>query len=329
MKYIRLSLVVMVTVLFAVSCAEHEKSVMDEATALKTTYYTLESWDAIDFCGPVQVHELIGGQYIHMGTVAVGNDADSLYVKYEVDEGYFIAETHLFVGDVMGEDFPKGKKDNPKIGQFPYASEVSSNIVIYSIALSELDGDCFDVAAHAVVMCEDGTCEETAWGAGKVQNDVVFASKAFIIYEDDMNRSYGLTSGVLFAEDCPYSPHWGYVPVDLANFVPGTYNIASSGGTVLATVSTSIVGDKMVFTFAAEPGIMLDGQYLFAGALEDLLTYFDVDNCPEYYLFPYFSKEAVIEVPLSDLPSGSSSSESLELTSTRWGFYFKYCVDAC
>lgn len=339
MKTFRLLFIFTAALIFAVSCSEEENADMDMLSAKKTLTYDMDAWRAAMplFCGPVQSHDLIGGQTILMGSVAVANDGTYLYVKYEADPGYVITETHLYIGDVMDGDFPRTKKgNNVKIGHFPYASENydGSSVVVYKIALDEIEGDCFDLAAHAVVECEDGSCEETAWGAGRKSGEAIIAVKGFVKYSEEVNgetveiRTQSYSEGILFAEDCPYYRMWGYISIDLADFQEGTFNIINSLGFVYGTVSTSIVGENLVLTFAENEGYTFDGQFVFAGALNELFNYYDSESCPEYYLFPYFTDVAELSIPLADLPVGSSE-EAMDLGTTRWGFYFDYCLASC
>ncbi len=55
-----------------------------------------------------------------VGNVKVWNDGDNLHVKYNITVvGWQLGETHLAVATDIA-DVPQTKKDNPKIGKFPY-----------------------------------------------------------------------------------------------------------------------------------------------------------------------------------------------------------------
>ncbi len=300
---------------------------MEEANK-KATFLSNERWGELDFCG-ISTHELIGGQTIVMGTVVIGNTEDSLYVKYQADPGYILTETHLFVGDVMSDDFPKAGKGNPKIGHFPNATENfgGSNIVMYSIALDDIDpksNGCFDIAAHAVVECEDGTCEETAWGAGEIKNEIVFASKSTFIIPD-LYTTTAKTQGISYVdeEDCWWGPTFGYYILDLIDFTPTTVSLSTTSGSELGTLNVSIEGDDLVFTMAGANGAILNSPFLFVGDLYDLFSYTIEGGCPDWKNFPY--QEAVTRIPLSDF-SGGTTGEAMEFEGRRWGFYFEYCA---
>ena len=67
------------------------------------------------------VTDLLAGQYMDAGDVLVWNDADNLYVKYEL-EGWCMSETHLHVADNL-DGIPHTKKGNPIPGKFDYKTE--------------------------------------------------------------------------------------------------------------------------------------------------------------------------------------------------------------
>ena len=93
---------------------------------------------------------LFAGQTMDVGYVHIWNADGSLHVEYSLDgdpEGDHIFETHLYVGNYG--DCPLNNPGNPKVGNFPYAGELT-----YEIPYEELNVDengNFIVAAHAVV----------------------------------------------------------------------------------------------------------------------------------------------------------------------------------
>jgi hypothetical protein len=322
MKNFKLLFIMMAAVMFAVSCSEEEASIED-LSAKKATFYDTDHWDAIEFCGPVRYHDLIGGQDILMGSVAIGNTADTLYVKYQANPGYVITETHLFVGDVMDDDFPKTKKGNPQIGHFPYASEKldGSTVVVYSISLDEIDGDCFDVAAHAVVECEDGSCEETAWGAGR-KNELVMAAKIFLL-----EGGYSISTGVDFADECVLYGNFGYVTINIDEGLAGSAVLTSNSGEYVGLLNATIIDGNLEFVFeSGDFTAIISQSHIFVGTLDDLLnTIDDFYKCPEYKEFPYNLGSSVSVNELPDVGSG----EVKELSGVRWGYYFDYCLSSC
>lgn len=117
---------------------------------------------AINACGAPTVVSLIAGQQYTAGTVSVYNDATTLYVTYTTTGGWSISELHLYVGDCAL--IPTNGPGNPVPGRFPL-SYTGRGVTTYtfSVPLSSV-GNCFCVAAHAVVSGPAGT--QTAWGAG-------------------------------------------------------------------------------------------------------------------------------------------------------------------
>ena len=118
--------------------------------------------------------DLLAGQDIIVGEVSVWNDAEYLYVKYEITgealtAGWVITETHLAVDELLGE-IPQTKKGNPIPGHFPYSTEHDLAVTefTYEIPLTWLVGTNLCIAAHAVVQMQngDGIQEETGWGDG-------------------------------------------------------------------------------------------------------------------------------------------------------------------
>ena len=104
-----------------------------------------------------------------VGSVAVWNDGDYLYVKYYTNAtaGWYLTETHLAVV-TDPELFPMTKKGNPKVGHFPYKHEgLDSTHDEYMIPLDGWTTDTvLYIAAHAVVEMRSDGCvlqEETAW----------------------------------------------------------------------------------------------------------------------------------------------------------------------
>jgi hypothetical protein len=119
---------------------------------------------------PATVVTLIAGQTIDAGTVTVSNDAEYIYVTYTTANGWFLTQTHLYVGDCAL--IPINNPGNPIPGQFPYSSTHNRiDSYTYQIPLSKIpEGTCGCIAAHAVVVQVDGNGnsvnQQTAWGNG-------------------------------------------------------------------------------------------------------------------------------------------------------------------
>ena len=102
---------------------------------------------------------LWAAQNIDVGPLTVNVIGTNLIVTFETTDGWYLTETHLYVGG------PIPSKSAP--GKFPYKHEGLGDATIdsYTIPLSEVGGYGWKViAAHAVVRrdCQ----EETAWADG-------------------------------------------------------------------------------------------------------------------------------------------------------------------
>jgi len=149
-------LLFIVAVLTLVSC--QKQTPVEEKSGIDLGYGSFKYGEVVT--------TLYGGQTIDVGTVTVGIDdeTDYIYVKYETTDGWYIAETHVFVG-TDGSQIPVNKPGNPKIGHFPYSTTHSygdgTTVVTYP-TIPYVPGQAFVVATHAVVYTLDGE-EETAW----------------------------------------------------------------------------------------------------------------------------------------------------------------------
>ena len=125
-------------------------------------------------------HILYGGQTIPVGIVTIGVTEDgenNIYVMFETDPGWYIKETHVFVGPA-GSEVPVNKPGNPRIGHFPFSTDHQygdgTDSVSYPTIPYTIDSS-FVVATHAVVYSDDGQ-EETAW-AYNAENSTRFSGK--------------------------------------------------------------------------------------------------------------------------------------------------------
>lgn len=107
--------------------------------------YTEE--ESVSWSGSV---DLIAGQSTDVGEVEVWNEDGTLYVKYIIEDGWCMTESHLQVADSK-EDIPQTRTGNPKPGQFELKSEHDPCVEDYTYDLSwDMEIQPF-VAAHAVV----------------------------------------------------------------------------------------------------------------------------------------------------------------------------------
>lgn len=144
------------------SACEKEKLEQRSATPVPPT-------SAPVTCGDVQTQNLMAGQTIPAGTIAMSNDATNLYVTYTTTGGWEIQHTHLYVGSCSA--IPTNDAGNPTVGLFPYNTAHSPRVTsyTYTIPLAGLDS-CYCIAAHAEVVLVDGSGNiiqtETGWGQG-------------------------------------------------------------------------------------------------------------------------------------------------------------------
>lgn len=118
---------------------------------------------------------LIAGQSINAGTISVTNDASFIYVTYTTAPGWYMTQTHLYVGDCAL--IPVNNPGNPIPGQFPYGNGSLNNVtsVTYQVPISVMPADgCGCIAAHCVVKqlnSSGGTIQtQTGWGQGSLIN---------------------------------------------------------------------------------------------------------------------------------------------------------------
>lgn len=111
--------------------------------------------------------DLIAGQNMDAGSVTASEIDGNLDVTYQTEGDWIIVETHLYVGSQEG--MPANNPGNPRIGQFPYATEHDPGTTSFTYSdLGEIPiGECVWVAAHAVVYNTVTGDEETAWANGE------------------------------------------------------------------------------------------------------------------------------------------------------------------
>ncbi|MBK8610035.1 MAG: hypothetical protein IPL84_08805 [Chitinophagaceae bacterium] len=113
---------------------------------------------------------LVAGQSINAGTVSVTNDDEYIYVTYNTANGWFLTETHLYVGDCAA--IPVNNPGNPIPGHFPYSgTHANLTSYTYQVPISQIaPGSCGCIAAHAVVKQYNSSNQvinsQTAWGNG-------------------------------------------------------------------------------------------------------------------------------------------------------------------
>jgi hypothetical protein len=121
--------------------------------------------------GTPTVTNIMAGQSIIAGTMTVVDDQalGTLKVTYQLNAGWSLKETHLYVGTLTG--IPVGNSGNPRPGQFPYNKTTftaGTNMYMVTVPLAGLPIDVVTVAAHCVVT---GPSTQTGWGQGPQIND--------------------------------------------------------------------------------------------------------------------------------------------------------------
>lgn len=122
---------------------------------------------------------LFAGQTEQIGVVTVTNTTTDLIVTYNLDEGWFMNESHVAVAaDVTG--IPQTKKGNAIPGQFAYFAEYETPVAEYTYTIPWTTFPVVVAAqADAVHQTEDVyDVAEGAW-AGV---DEVFAGKDWDLY---------------------------------------------------------------------------------------------------------------------------------------------------
>ena len=113
------------------------------------------------FATLISTRTLWAGQTIDVGTLTVEVIGENLHVTFETTGGWYLTETHLYVGtSVLTKSAP---------GQFPYKHDnlgVGVTSDSYIIPLADIGTGWRVFAAHAVVENPCECIEETAWGSG-------------------------------------------------------------------------------------------------------------------------------------------------------------------
>jgi len=132
---------------------------------MKRAWIALAIIAALALSGSATTVELVAGQLYDAGEVEAIAEDGFLTIVIEMDNGWVLEETHVYVGT------EPPRKSAP--GRFPYKHEElgGAEIDIYEISLDEFDVTCSSelyIAVHAVVKGEDNEYgEETAWGEGE------------------------------------------------------------------------------------------------------------------------------------------------------------------
>jgi len=129
------------------------------------------------------VHTLWAGQHINAGTVTVWSTEETLFVRYDMAENWWLEETHAHVAQTL-KGIPQTKKGNPIPGQFEFKDDWDPRVKTCTYAIPVRTGweppVCLYIATHAVaVEMVNGTVKQrqTGWAG-----DREFPGKNWALY---------------------------------------------------------------------------------------------------------------------------------------------------
>jgi hypothetical protein len=129
-------------------------------------------------CEPFGAVTIWAGQHIDAGTayLSVDEDGENLEVFIDLDNGWEIIETQLWLGTTP-YGFPQTPNGNPKIGQFPYGESFSENPpnpteYTYTVPLTDIpgffwDGDMAHICMALHVTVGSGSDGEGGYAQGE------------------------------------------------------------------------------------------------------------------------------------------------------------------
>jgi len=339
MKKLRLLGIAIITVSMITSCSEEMMNSDLTATKGKKIDASVDEWPAEATC--INNYTLIAGQSIVSGSVIVGEYMNDIYIKYSAGAGYLLTEAHVYIGDVATI---LDKNGGPKIGHFPYHFELfgGTDEIIFKISKDDIainadgeayeDGDCFEIAAHAVVVCaEDGMakfaydgdgnitgymCEETGW-AKPSGNVCVIKSRMDTPNGEGptIAATANSTEGIIFDLEDLIGNSLDMLMVD--DFV-----------TVAGNVDVELDGDIVRFTITSDYGLVYY-SWLYVGSRENLESI----GPWSHHSFPYKIASPLDENnnPIGDeqhvfeVPYSAGSDSGFTFGGARWGYYIQYC----
>jgi hypothetical protein len=266
------------------------------------------------FCSQ-ESFDLIAGQTIPAGIVIISNDQNNLLVTYQAENGWKIKEVHLYAGTM--EDLPVNPQNIPVPGHFPINESFNPLVeqVTYEIPLQDL-GECFIVAAHAVVVKD---CrEETAWGKGTLSfeselgikrwgwlistcqqkcegEELVIALKSYVVDPEQCNAEkcepiwWAVSNGTGTTDNCLGIGFNKFRTDDPSVHV---YDLIRYGdpSTVEGKITLSVTRENditylNVLVDLANDDLALSKTYLYAGTEKGLQSYFYKYNGSDCYMF--------------------------------------------
>ncbi len=132
---------------------------------------------------PFTTATLIAANAVNTGSVKVTNDAYFIYVTYQTQNGYVLAQTHLYIG--VNYLIPLTKAGNIMTEKFPY-STIHNNEASYTYQIPILaipSGTCGSIAAQASVVKYNAagkiTDQQTVWANSAAANNTNTAEMKF------------------------------------------------------------------------------------------------------------------------------------------------------
>jgi len=282
-----------------------------------------------EFCGDKKYHDLMAGQNTKMGNVVVYNTKDMIYVEYISFEGWYINETHLYLGDITS--MPSTITGNPKLGNFPYNdshNEVQS--FIYAIPKKDMP-PCFDVVAHASVVKKGSSGlilqTETAYANGSQLNTKGSWATYFNYCLQECKCTYTTITATMFAgQTIPVGTleitnddknlYVSYITKENW-FMSETHLYVGELGTMPVNNSNTPIPGKFPYTSNFEQGII---SYMYTIPLSSLPTCYIIAAHASVYRM---ENGTVVQTETS-WSSGTEFSDT-----NRWGSYTNYCNQVC
>jgi hypothetical protein len=230
--------------------------------------------------------DLLAGQTIPAGSVALTYADGVLRVQYSTKDGWGLQEAHLAVGASLAS-IPTNKAGNPVVGSFPHKATGLGGATSYAfdVPMTAQAGQTLYVAAHAVVSRPraDGSVQsETAWGAGTritaKGNWATYFTVTFAalleddpVYEDVGTAfAYGGTYARSFLSDGFSRWGWTNGPLVAGTYVFDLYAGAGQSdldkGTFVGTVTVAYSGSTAVAEYKMENGYVLAQTHFYAGS---------------------------------------------------------------
>lgn len=145
--------------------SEEPELMLKSGKIAKTTinYVLHSSMPSAEICGTPKVTTFIAGQNYEAGTVTIANSQEKLYITIQMNEGWQLDCTHLFLGRFA--EIPLTNSGNPQVGKFPISDCFKKGVSQLTYELDRHDiSQSVTILVHGEV---SGVSNETAWAMGK------------------------------------------------------------------------------------------------------------------------------------------------------------------